>query len=710
MPPPLRSLCALLCAACLSSSAGAADLNALAKRGWIKVDTPNFSVITEQPEATARQVVNDLEALRYFRTEVGGMKALKVSKPLTIIAIGNEDAFAQLGLPKLWAGVFHMELDGYSALANISDYAGEDKTDSWARTTLLHEYFHFMVRLTEKTQAYPRWVDEGMADYWATFNIDGPSVRLGDRVTINGGSRDNDLYSLTGRAAIDTRKIFNTTELALDSDNNNDRYEMGKFYSSAYYAVHYFNSTPALRTALGNYIEMINLGYRQDRAAELAFNKSYEELNKDIIYYVTRRLAVRILTAKTSFNFPKVDPVVTRLDTPGLYANLARILPSYGSFSRKEIQDLLVKNRELNPDDADAQVLPLLHGMASGATIAELGKRFPRHPRLLTLRADLLRWQAEHMKDMGDAGWLPLAREARGHYRGAIGIDRDYPAAYHGLGMVYRLLPAGEPLEEAVAGFDTASIYTRAPETFSHLASALIRMNKPMEALSALRSAVAFSKPPLRDTEALLLDNFELLGDLANDAKTSGAGLEYPSGTLYAGPVANNKPEGVGKMTMPSGSYYEGAFARGLPHGRGKLVSDSGLVYQGEFERGIARGQGEVTFPAGSEAISYKGRVDHMKPSGKGELLTTAGRYVGEFEDGSMHGAGEFTAAKTALTLSGKWLRGGIEWPAADGIVFRGPANADGQRHGKGVCRGTDVREVPGPCQFKNDKPFRGRE
>jgi hypothetical protein len=700
------SLCAQLCAACvLCSAAAAADLDGLAKRSWIKVDSPNFSIVTEQPEAVARQVVKDLEAFRHFRLTLGGMQPLNLSKPLPILAVGA-DAFSELGFPATWGGAFQLDLSGYSAVGNIEDYMRGRKTDNWARTVLLHEYSHFMLRVLEQTSAYPVWVDEGVSDYWATFNVDGPTIRIGDKVNNNhGGSRDYGLYNRFGRMAIDTETTFNKVTLPVTSKAFEDEEEVDRFYSCAYYAVHYFNSTEALRTSLDKYIMLINRGYRQDRAAMLAFQKPYEELDRDITKYVTRRLSVHLLTHKLgNFEFPAITPQVARLDVPGLYIQLARILRTY-SLPGLDVAKLLARNRELNPNDGDANVFPLLHGMErSAAVAAELERRFPRHPKLLAWRADQLRLQAEYMNDKGEAGWLPIAYKARDYYRMAIGLDAEYPSPYHGLGKVYRLLPDSEPLREAVAGFDTASIYTRSPATFMELASVFLRMGKPMEALSALRSAVAFSKPSRLGPEVLLLDNIELLNDLAGEAKATATGLEYASGTRYTGAVSKGKPDGTGKISLPNGSYYEGPFVQGVPHGKGKLASDSGLVYLGDFDQGYGRGQAEVSYPAGNESISYKGQVDYMRPSGKGELVTKSGRYVGGFEDGSMHGAGEFTAAKKPVTLSGAWRRGGIEWAAADGIVFNGPADANGLRHGEGKCRGLDAKEVPAPCTFKEGK------
>lgn len=582
---PLIAACALLCAI----SAAAADFGALAKRSWIKVETRNFVLVTDQPEATGRQVVADLEALRYFKTVFDDSKPLALSKPLPILAIGGHEAFALLGLDKNWAGVFELNLDGYAALANIRDYNGDSSQNEFARAVVLHEYHHFLVRMTEQTLAYPRWLDEGLAEYWATFNAQGSAVRLGQQVA--GMGRFYGLLSNSGMAIkIDTKRVFNTVDLPGSGDEEEDGRQAGKFYSAAYFATHYFHSTPALRAELAEYLRMINLGYPQDRAARLAFKRSYEQLDQDIVKYIKYGMGVRELTLKQGkFDFPKVEATVTRLDEAALYANLARIVPLH-AFPRKDVAALLARNRELNPGDADANVLPLQFAQADGPVEHDaLLKRFPRHPGLLTMRADGLRRQAEQMQQQGAGGWLQVALQSRDVYRQAIAIDPGSPRAYLGLGLVYRLLPDSESLDEAVAALDSAAIYARDPEVFGELAQAYLRMRQPASALQAMRSAVAFNPQAGKDAATLQLDNLELLAALHGAARAEAGGLAYPEGASYTGQVGAGQPSGRGKLALPSGAWYEGDFVRGQPHGRGKLVSSHGKVYEGAFVDGYMR-------------------------------------------------------------------------------------------------------------------------
>ena len=97
--------------------AAAGSASDLVDKNWIEIDSPNFRVVTEQPEDVARQMIVDLENLRYISNKVRGAQSLD-GPPLTIVAMGK-DSFATLGLPKNMAGVFTLSRSGYAALAKI---------------------------------------------------------------------------------------------------------------------------------------------------------------------------------------------------------------------------------------------------------------------------------------------------------------------------------------------------------------------------------------------------------------------------------------------------------------------------------------------------------------------------------------------------------------------------------------------------------------
>jgi hypothetical protein len=247
---PLRHLCrALSTLFLLMPPAHASDVSDLVDQNWIEVDTPNFRVVTEQPERIARQMVVDLENLRYISNRVRGTQSVE-GPPLTIVAMGRR-SFATLGLPRNFAGVFSLTRYGYAAIARIEDYAMSAGTSDFSRAIILHEYHHFLMHYSPETISYPRWYDEGMSEYWSSLVIKDGKAWFGNPV--DGSGREEWVVSRTGRVDLDTKWLFNTTRLEYDATKAESA-DTARFYARANYAIHYFNSSPELRKQLANYL------------------------------------------------------------------------------------------------------------------------------------------------------------------------------------------------------------------------------------------------------------------------------------------------------------------------------------------------------------------------------------------------------------------------------------------------------------------------
>jgi hypothetical protein len=131
----------VLCMLIPLAQADARNVTDLIDKNWIEIDSPNFRVVTEQPEDVARRMIVDLENLRYISNRVRGAQSL-AGPPLTIAAMGK-DSYRTLGLPETWAGVFTISPTGYAALARIDNYAKSANESDFSRATILHEYHHF---------------------------------------------------------------------------------------------------------------------------------------------------------------------------------------------------------------------------------------------------------------------------------------------------------------------------------------------------------------------------------------------------------------------------------------------------------------------------------------------------------------------------------------------------------------------------------------
>lgn len=675
-----------LAAALCSLPAFGADIDGLFRARWVQAESKHFRVVTDQDAETARLMVNDLEHMRHFSSRALGIDALDTVGPLTVLAIGNGNLFNKLGLPESYGGVFSYDLEGFAAIANVKGYVGDSNTQTFARSVLLHEYHHFLIRMTEWTVAYPMWCDEGLAEYFATFRYDNTSVTVGD--IDEDTSRASGLFSASGAISIDTATLFNTTKLDYLKTTRTNKMELNAFYARAGFVIHYFNSSPELRGQLAHYLRLYNLGIGQDRAAQLAFKRSYAELDKDIAKYLLRRMSVRVFKANDGpFKFPPVDIQVQTLDQPRVAAALATVLTRVG-MPGDTIEAVVAKNLQDNPDSAQAHI-DRLHFSPSGysmSKVAPLVERFPGNAPLLAMLGNTWLNHAEALRASGLPGWQAQLRQAREQFRLATKADFSYAASYRGLGRVYLLLPEGEPLDDGITGFDTASIFQPTPDNFRGVATLALRAGNTGLAIPALRRAVTFAGPDGYSEDALMLDNLELLNDVRNAAPSPAAdGLTYKSGTRYVGQLNGLKPDGAGKLERINGSYIEGTFRDGLPL-TGKLVSARGGEYEGQFSAGIAGGEGTLRYPKGAPATSYVGGVALGKPSGRGVLSGPTGRYEGGFLNGEPHGEGSFTPAAKPVAMHGKWLYGRYVWPAADGEVFVGAIDANGQASGAGYC------------------------
>lgn len=660
-----------LAAALYSIPAFGADVDALFRANWVQAETKHFRVVTDQKVEIARLLVNDLEHMRHFSSRALGVDALEGIAPLTVLAIGDANLYKKLGLSENSAGVFFTSLRGFAAVAKVKGYIGDGDIQTFARSTMLHEYHHFLVRMTQLTVAYPMWCDEGMAEYFSTFTYDNSSVSVGKIDEFD--NRISGLYGADGRMHIDSGELFNTTKLDYTTTTRDNQFEVHAFYARAGFVIHYFNSSPELRAQLAHYLRLYNLGIGQDRAAKLAFKRSYADLDKDIARYLVRHLSSRVFKATDGpFKFPPVDIKVEALDPPRVAAALASVLP-HMAVPSEAIAAVLARNLQLNPDNAQANIDALRFspkGYSEAAALA-LSERFPDNAQLLVMLGDLTRDHAEALRASGLPGWQERLLKARDQFRRAAKADPTYPAAYYGLGRAYLNLPDSEPLDEGIVGFDTASIYSPTPKIFRGLATLALRAKHPAEARAALRHAVTFSAPGSYSEDALLLDNLELLNDLNNAEPTPMAdGLVYKSGTRYVGQLRGLKPDGAGKLERVNGSYIEGTFRDGLPL-TGKLVSERGGEYEGQFSAGLAGGQGALRYPNGAPAASYVGGIALGKPAGHGVLTGPTGRYEGEFLSGDAHG---------------RKLHAGGKVPDHARQVAVWPLHVAGQRW-RGVCR-----------------------
>jgi hypothetical protein len=336
-------------------------------------------------------------------------------------------------------------------------------------------------------------------------------------------------------------------------------------------------------------------------------------------------------------NLPRHEVKTSRIDRAAAIAVLADVVPRFVPSDSAAMKELVATNLAVNPDDPNAYALDLelkpVTVRDALAKLADLERRFPNNPRLLALHGDVLAHAVLHYRTGGGKGWEAGAAQAREMYLRSIAASPFNPRAYTGLGELYAAIPDVGPVDEGIAALDTAVIYETRPRLFRALADIYLRKKDLAAARRTMRNAVAFNTHEQRPYDVLLLENLELLRDLAHATPTA-TGLSFKSGATYTGPLRDGKPEGTGTWLRAEGSSYAGEFKDGLPSGRGTLKTERGDIYDGNFRNGFAFGRGRMNFASG-KMKSYSGEVANATPEGMGVLETKDGRTEAIFRNGA---------------------------------------------------------------------------
>ncbi len=128
--------------------------------------------------------------------------------------------------------------------------------------------------------------------------------------------------------------------------------------------------------------------------------------------------------------------------------------------------------------------------------------------------------------------------------------------------------------------------------------------------------------------------NNTLIGTFKNGDIDGGGLFQDSEGNIYEGGIRSGKPHGSGYQKIGDEEYV-GAFANGIRQGLGLLMSSAG-VYIGEFDQDVPSGSGTLEDATGGR---YHGQFKDGKPHGHGTYVTESGdAYQGRFVDGKAEG------------------------------------------------------------------------
>ncbi len=409
---------------------------------WLAVTSANFTVYSDAEAQRAVEIAVGLERLRDAFARLSPQVSLTSPVPTRIVAFRDAESFAGYktqadrdGLKIL--GQFLAHRDGNFIALNA------DPSIVGALATIQHEYVHQLMQ--HNFPRVPLWFNEGLAEYYSTFAVEGDVAVVGRPV-------ERHLHWLRTHLSFSLGEVLSATR---ESAARHGSEAAGQLYAVSWLLVHYLLSGDADRLdAAAELLYLLQDGEEPETAIHRALELDAVDLTRALRDYALRPMA------QAGWQLPAdegVAPVVDSLAAADLLSHLGDLL------ARQQKLDAAGRHYDL------ALAYDSFHaGALSGlATVRDLEGRLDEAAVLHREAIALEPFEAEpylrfgrHLiaaAQGGPSGDVPaeeLADEARTMFDTAARLAPEFAECRAMLGTA-QLLPGGDPgrgvalLEEA---------------------------------------------------------------------------------------------------------------------------------------------------------------------------------------------------------------------------------------------------------------------
>lgn len=237
---------------------------------WYVYESEHFRLVADKKRKQVSQELSDLEIFRQATLAFTGIEHLDEKNRLTILILSQPKNYLTI-FPEKRAAGFYIDSFGGPYMVVGPSQSLEDTA-----ITLRHEYVHHLLHSASE-RVYPKWYDEGLADFLSTAKIYSNSVAIGaphpwrSRVTKLG-------------------QMLSFNDLITPSNFLREGTYGELYYSTAWLAAHYFilgqvNGVDIKGANLNRYLEAFNLGYTSPFKFEMLIGRDIQSLNSDLKSY-----------------------------------------------------------------------------------------------------------------------------------------------------------------------------------------------------------------------------------------------------------------------------------------------------------------------------------------------------------------------------------------------------------------------------------------
>lgn len=253
----------------------AADAIPLPSRddAWVQVRTANFTLYGNANPSKIKDAGLNLERLRAVLLLM--KKSLTANSPVpTSVFVFKSHAALEPYLPLV--GGKPANSDGYFQSTNDGNFI--TFTAAWnvdPRPLVYHEYLHYF--LNNNFPPQPTWYDEGVAEFYSTFQSTKEEAQTGMVV-------HEHLQLLRDGKLMPLEQLF---AVRSDSPEYNEESKQGTFYAESWALVHYLmRGNPDRTPQLGRFLLLLQNGRIRDEAFREAFQTDYATLLKELAAYL----------------------------------------------------------------------------------------------------------------------------------------------------------------------------------------------------------------------------------------------------------------------------------------------------------------------------------------------------------------------------------------------------------------------------------------
>lgn len=289
----------------------------VAAHGWYEVRTESFTLLGDVPRKQIQRVAVDVER---FREAIGRLThgyVLEVELPTTLYLFESD---RDLTPYKRNEQGRTMSVSGYFLPRKFANYmvmdinAGEEP-----RRVVYHELVHAMLHAT--FERLPLWLDEGLAEYYASFAYF-PATR---RIDVGRVMRDH-VQTLAVDGLMPFADLFGVTP---ESPEYNERDRKGRFYAQSWLLVHYLVGEPERREVLNRILSAARERPEEEVDVLAALGCADAELQATLGEYL-RASAGTAFTERLEESLPSVSVSVRPLGEPAALLRLTELLAHLG--------------------------------------------------------------------------------------------------------------------------------------------------------------------------------------------------------------------------------------------------------------------------------------------------------------------------------------------------------------------------------------------